>query len=534
MAAVAAGAGAAWGQEPAPLGPPPGAVVPAQGPAPTLMPPVRFGPEGDPLGFGPTATLGPPPGPMYPTPGPYAAPLFQPPPPGQGGRDFGYGAAPRIYFDASYVLAFVRDQPINYPLLTTGSPNQMGVLGQNTTIALIPARDIDYGAVSGYRLGGGFYGDADRRFGFDITALSLGERRFTQTFRGDSVGSVGVPVLARPFINANTGLQTSQVLISPTIPGAVPANLPNVVTTGGGPFMGTGTVITSTPADTTVVPGVTSPVSSTAVGGVKFLATTEVFSIDPSALWNIFRSTPGTRAWMSVDALVGYRYLEVQERIRISSQSALTGVLLVQTVNDPAGPAGPMLTGSTLIPIPVAAGGVAASAPATISITDRFNASNQFNGGNFGLRGEVRYGVCDLSVTGKVAVGTMHQELRVRGLTAFTNPLSNTSGFSLSGLYANSSNIGTFTRDEFTVIPEVNLNIGVNVTRGFRMFLGYNFLHVENVIRPGNELNPVINPAVVPFNTAFGLPVGTPGPGPAFNNSSYWVHAANFGFSFRY
>jgi hypothetical protein len=540
VAALAAGAGAAWGQEPAPLGPAPGAarvgeVVPAQGPAPTIMPPVRVGPEGDPLGLGPTATLGPPPGPMFPTPGPYGAPLFQPPPPGQGGG-YGYGEAPRIYFDAQYVLGFVRDFPINAPLLTTGAPNQGGVLGQNTTIALIPARDIDFGAVSGFRIGGGFYGDADRRFGFDITALSLGERRFTQTFRGDTTGSVGIPVLARPFTDATTGLPASQVLVSPAIPGAVLASPTTTVVTGSGPFFfGTATRVTSTPTNTTTVVGATSGLQSTAVGGAKFLASTEVFSIDPSALWNVYRSAPGSRLWGSLDATVGYKYLEVQEQLRLSSSAALTGVQLVQDFFDPPGFFfGNFLTNTALNPIPVSVGGVAAAAPATINITDRFNASNQFNGGNFGLRGELRYGMFDLTAIGKVAVGTMHQELRVRGLTAFTNPLTNTSGYALSGVYANSSNIGTFTRDEFTVIPEVTLNVGVNITRGFRMFLGYNFLHVENVIRPGDQVNTTINPAVIPFNNLFGSPVGAAGPGPAFNQSTYWVHAANFGFSFRY
>ena len=91
IAALAAGAGSAWGQPaPAPVAPAGGApavraadVVPASGwgPAPVIMPPVTVGPPGDPLGLGPTAGLGPPPGPMYPPPGPYGAPQFQPPAP---------------------------------------------------------------------------------------------------------------------------------------------------------------------------------------------------------------------------------------------------------------------------------------------------------------------------------------------------------------------------------------------------------------------------------------------------------------------
>ena len=38
------------------------------------------------------------------------------------------------------------------------------------------ANSVNYGVVSGYRLEGGFYGDADRRFGFEMSAVSLGMR----------------------------------------------------------------------------------------------------------------------------------------------------------------------------------------------------------------------------------------------------------------------------------------------------------------------------------------------------------------------
>src|SRR5262249_61604141 len=93
IAALAVGAGTAWGQKPAaPVDPPPPAalgpaavdpgVIPANGPllppglaglartgpAPVIMPPIAVGPPGDPPGLGPLGRARPPPGPRRPPP----------------------------------------------------------------------------------------------------------------------------------------------------------------------------------------------------------------------------------------------------------------------------------------------------------------------------------------------------------------------------------------------------------------------------------------------------------------------------------
>ena len=183
ITALVIGAGSAWGQGPAPIAQAGdrsmpvmyGDVIPASGPNPTLMPPLAVGPPGDPQGIGPSAGLGPPPGPMYPMPGPYGAPMFQPPPTPGGpgafssltgaGSSGGLGTVPRWWFDGEYLLWYAKVQPVDFPLLTTSAPSQSGILGQPSTIQLVPGNHIPYGAISGFRLSSGFFGDADRRFG---------------------------------------------------------------------------------------------------------------------------------------------------------------------------------------------------------------------------------------------------------------------------------------------------------------------------------------------------------------------------------
>ena len=70
----------------------------------------------------------------------------------------------------------------------------------------------------------------------------------------------------------------------------------------------------------------------------------------------------------------------------------------------------------------------------------------------------------------KASVGNMHQRLEIRGTSSFIDPTGRSGGLfvaqgvptapgggrgaSFGGLLANASNIGTFVKDRFSVIPE--------------------------------------------------------------------------------
>lgn len=531
IAALAAGAGTAWGQSPAPVVPvsaapavmAPAAIGPAvsgvgpavggavgpvneAGPNPVLMPPIAVGPPGDPMGLGPTATLGPPPGPMYPNPGPYAAPLYQPGP-------TSYGTPTHAWFTGEYLLLFNTSQPgTGYPILTSGSPNQAGIVGQPTTTVLIGGGDINYGAISGFRLGGGFYGDADRRFGFDFSSMYAAPKQYSKTYDANSqnagpptVGGVtgtgpltgaGIPVLARPFIDTNTGA-TSLVVVAPNLPGV--------------------------PATNTVL----------AVGKANLNTRSSFWSADPAAIWNVYRASPESRFGLSIDALVGYKYAQLDEEYVVSSQTLLRGVTLVPQFT--TGPFGvPVLTGVLTVPDPVGVGGTLTRSPSTIDIADRFVTTNKFNGGDFGVRMNARYGIFNVAATGRFAIGNMHQTLRIRGVTSFQNTDNGRSGFAYGGLYANASNIGTYTNDEFAVIPDINLTVGVNLTRCLSMYVGYNFVYLNKVIRPGNQLNPLVDATVVPFSTTYSNAGGIPSPLKGLVQDDYTIQGVSFGFGLKY
>src|SRR5262249_38582688 len=90
-------------------------------------------------------------------------------------------------------------------------------------------------------------------------------------------------------------------------------------------------------------------------------------------------------------------------------------------------------------------------------LTDRFDTHNQFWGGQLGLDGEYRRGCFFVNPYAKVAIGNTHQTVDISGNTVATVPGADPV-HSQGALLALPSNIGHFTRDQFTWVPEFGLN----------------------------------------------------------------------------
>ena len=499
IAALAAGAGTAWGQFPGPVmpagdPPPPAAVAPAGsevtpaqargGPNPVIMPPIGPGPSGDPQGLGPVAGFGPPPGPMYPNPGPYGAPMFQPGPPASGGA--ASGGAPHWWFSGDYLLYFTKAQPINFPLLTTSAPSDFGLLGRGSTLTLVGNKDLSYNPFSGYRVTGGFYGDADRRYGFEASGFMIGEN--TKSFAYQS-GSSGISVLARPFIDSINVRAGSALPIA-------------------GPSLGVGRATVDTSSLT--------------------------FGAEANGLLNLYRSEPGCKSPFSLDLIGGYRYLELDEELAVRSVTQIN----LPNVTTPVFTTGPFgiltQTGTVTTAGSTGFGGVPVFNQATINVSDSFRVYNRFNGGQLGLRGEGRHGMWSVTVTAKLAIGDMQERLVITGKSSFLDLNRNTSGSAFGGVLANPSNIGVYNNDVFAIIPEGNVNVGLNLTRGLTAFVGYNFLYINKLARPGNQINSIVNTSGVPTSPNYGA-AGRPFVvQELFQQSDYWMMGINFGLQLRY
>ncbi len=86
----------------------------------------------------------------------------------------------------------------------------------------------------------------------------------------------------------------------------------------------------------------------------------------------------------------------------------------------------------------------------------------------------------------------------------------------------------------FGVVPEVGMNIGINITPNLQLFGGYTFLLMNTVLRPGGQIDNHVNVANVPASPAF-----APGTGPAAplfhpNGELFWMNQLNIGLNWRF
>ena len=83
-------------------------------------------------------------------------------------------------------------------------------------------------------------------------------------------------------------------------------------------------------------------------------------------------------------------------------------------------------------------------------------------------------------------------------------------------------------------MPEVGLDVGLQVTDHLRLSAGYSFLYINNVIRPGNQVNLNVNPSLVPSATAFGSPSGAGQPSVLTKTEDFWAHGLRVMIEFRF
>ena len=95
------------------------------------------------------------------------------------------------------------------------------------------------------------------------------------------------------------------------------------------------------------------------------------------------------------------------------------------------------------------------------------------------------------------------------------------------GLLALSSNSGTFSGSDWVFVPEASVRVGYQVRENLRVYVGYSFLYWPAVYRAAEQIDPVVNPGLLP-------PPIVPLVGPVRplfpdRQSSLWVQAVSVG-----
>ncbi len=235
-----------------------------------------------------------------------------------------------------------------------------------------------------------------------------------------------------------------------------------------------------------------------AAGGQTIHQTLNLWGLEKNALFHLMNND---RVDMSF--LAGFRYMELSEDLSISSSERLLGP-------------GPTFAYQGY---------------------DNFGTRNQFYGGQIGLKARTQFGRFDVLGIAKLALGDDRETESVRGNSTSVSTVPGlVSGTTPGGIFAQSTNSGSRTHNSFCVIPEVQLQLGYNFTKRLRGFVGYNFIYMSSVIRPGEQIDRTLN---FTSNAAISgvLPpalMGAPRPEPLFNQTSFWVQGINLGAEFKF
>ncbi len=200
-----------------------------------------------------------------------------------------------------------------------------------------------------------------------------------------------------------------------------------------------------------------------------------------------------------VDLLGGFRYVNFQENLNFSTDSP----------------------------------NVAPNPPAFFQTYDQFNVQNNFYGGQLGVRASYDVARFFFNTSGKLAMGSTFETVTVNGGTA-----TNAGGYATApGAYLSQpTNMGTATRNQFAVVPEMNLNVGFRLRPWASIIVGYSFLYISSVARPGDQIGHVINPSqssAISNNFPAAL-TGPALPGLNVHNTDFWAQGLNFALEFRF
>ena len=253
----------------------------------------------------------------------------------------------------------------------------------------------------------------------------------------------------------------------------------------------------TTPPALNGVPGPNAEIFAT--NGVTGTATIHTFS----QVWGLegnlrYKWLCGPNYW--IDIVGGYRYLNLSEGIDITESLQVNAAPFFSSLEQ-----------------------------------ESFRTRNQFNGVQLGLEGETRlWNRWFFGWSTKLAMGNVNEVIDISGSSTFAatrfGPVTQQ-----GALLATPTNIGHYTANRFAVLPETGLKLGVNLTDHLRLYFGYDFMYLSNVVRPGDQT--AFRPT--PFGPGAGnfLPAAAAGPRqPAvlFKTTDYWAQGLNFGLQYRY
>ncbi len=197
-----------------------------------------------------------------------------------------------------------------------------------------------------------------------------------------------------------------------------------------------------------------------------------------------------------LDWLAGFRYVKLEDRLTFGSNL------------------------TSLVP----------TAPGSIVLSEGFETRNEFSGLQLGFVHQMNFRRVWLESLLRVAIGNNEQRVRIFGNSSITE--SGVTNNFRGGLLAQTTNIGVFRRDQFSMIPEVGLTLGFRATNRIHATIGYSVFYFPNVVRAGDQIDTSLNTNLFPPPLA--PPSGAARPRFRFVETDYWAHGLNLGGELRF
>jgi hypothetical protein len=239
-------------------------------------------------------------------------------------------------------------------------------------------------------------------------------------------------------------------------------------------------------------------------GASEIVSHTRLQGFEVNAAAHLLRNSTS-----SLDVIAGYRYLDLREDLLFSDQL------------------------TPLVPNFLKFVGASVAPGSSVADFDGFRTRNHFNGGQIGARWQQVIGPLEVGVTGKVALGATTTRVEIDGATTLNTPGAAPVTVP-GGILAQVGNIGTHSHSEFSVVPEVGVNVGWRITDYLTANVGYTFLYWTHVARPGAQIDPRVNPFVVPSDQNFGTGPTAGHPLFGLRTSDFWAQGINFGVTLRF
>lgn len=384
----------------------------------------------------PAADPTPRPAPAQPDSAPPAGTVGEPDFPIPTGRDAIGNAVVdnRFYGGVEYLLWKFKDAPLP-PLQLTLPLTQSGIDNFDNTVAL-PGVGVQYGGRSGGRFTLGHWFDDNHDLGFEGTFFIFDQKQ--EGFTANQIANPPITVTIQQ--NVTTTVQSNPPI---TTQEQIPIDI--------------------------ILPGQLTVTTFGRAGPSQFLGGDLTL-----------RSTRAIFGGMVWDFLAGFRYVSLEENFSLTETINLTlansNTIFVNGLVPP---------GFTPT-IPPTLSGV--SSVFTTGSVNQISTRNHFYGAQVGASFEWWLAPRVLFTGwGKLGVGGMTEQVRLTSITA-TQTGAGVVTAGPGGLIGQVVGDLNQSQVRYAVIPEFNLNFGYQITRNIRSLIGYNFMYISNVARPGDQI----------------------------------------------